>query len=210
LSFDIISSARTSHFFNGHRVKESVDTVVFSLWLLFMVTVKFYIVPSSVWLSVLRFITDGMLGKLTRWLRMLGHDVTYFRSADDEKLVESAKSEKRVLLTRDHKLYQQAVARGLDAVLVEATDEAEKLADLAGRFGFLLEIDLSVSRCPKCNAKIEAVPKGAVVDEIPEATSMHYDDFWKCPGCGQVYWQGAHWKRIETTLEEAKSKLGRM
>jgi uncharacterized protein with PIN domain len=175
-----------------------------------MVTVKFYIVASSVWLSVLRFITDGMLGKLTRWLRMLGHDVTYFRSADDEKLVELAKSEKRVLLTRDHNLYQQAVSRGLDAVLVEATDEAEKLADLAGRFGFILEIDLSVSRCPKCNSRIEAVPKGVVVDEIPEATSMYYDDFWKCLGCGQVYWRGAHWKRIEKTLEEAKSKLRRM
>ena len=174
-----------------------------------MVTVKFYIVASSVWLSVLRFITDGMLGKLTRWLRMLGHDVTYLRSADDEKLVELAKSEKRVLLTRDLKLYQQAVARGLEAVLVEATDEAGKLADLAGRFGFMLEIDLSVSRCPKCNVRIETVSKGVVVDEVPEATAMYYDDFWKCSGCGQVYWRGAHWKRIEKTLEEAKSKLGR-
>jgi uncharacterized protein with PIN domain len=178
------------------------------VFLLITVTVKFYIVLSSVWLSVLRFITDGMLGKLTRWLRMLGHDVTYFRSADDEKLVEIAKCEKRVLLTRDHKLYQQAVARGLDAVLVEATDEAGKLADLAGRFGFMLEIDLSISRCPKCNARIESVSKEEVVDEIPEATSMNYNDFWKCPACGQVYWRGAHWKRIEKTLEEAKSRLG--
>jgi uncharacterized protein with PIN domain len=189
-----------------------VDAIVNSLRLLssFMVTVKLYTVVSNVWLSVLRFIADGMLGKLTRWLRMLGHDVTYFRSADDEKLVELAKSEKRVLLTRDHKLYQQAVAQGLDAVLVEAMDEAGKLADLAGRFGFRLEIDLSVSRCPKCNAKIESVSKGVVVDEIPDATSVNYNDFWRCRGCGQVYWQGAHWKRIEKTLQEAKTKRGRV
>jgi len=172
-----------------------------------MVTVKFYIVPTTHWLLVLRFITDGMLGKLTRWLRMLGHDVNYFRSADDEKLVEMAKSEKRILLTRDCKLYQQAVNRGLEAVLVEETDEAGKLAVLAKRFGFKLEIDLSVSRCPKCNAGISAVSKEVVVDQIPEATSVYYNDFWKCLGCGQVYWQGAHWKRIERTLEEAKSKL---
>jgi len=174
----------------------------------FMVTVKLYIVASSLWLLVLRFITDGMLGKLTRWLRMLGHDVNYFRSADDEKLVEMAKSEKRVLLTRDLKLYQQAVTRGTEAVLVEATDEAEKLADLARRFGFKLEIDLSVSRCPKCNEMIKAVSKEVVADQIPEATSVYYNEFWKCPGCGKVYWRGAHWKRIEKTLEEAKSKLG--
>jgi uncharacterized protein with PIN domain len=173
----------------------------------FMVTVKLYIFASSFWLLVLRFITDGMLGKLTRWLRMLGHDVNYYRSADDKKLVEMAKSEKRVLLTRDRKLYQQAVSRGMEAVLVEAADEAGKLADLARRFGFKLEIDFSVSRCPKCNAKIKTVSKEVVADQIPESTSIYYNDFWKCPGCGKVYWHGAHWKRIEETLEEAKSKL---
>ena len=175
-----------------------------------MVTVKLHIVPTTFWLLVLRFITDGMLGKLTRWLRILGHDVNYFRSADDKKLIEMAKSEKRVLLTRDLKLYQQAVTRGLEAVLVEATDEARKLADLAQRFGFILEIDLSVSRCPKCNARIESVSKEVVVDQIPKATSIYYDDFWKCPRCGQIYWQGAHWKKIEKTLEEAKSRLGQL
>jgi uncharacterized protein with PIN domain len=139
---------------------------------------------------------------------MLGHDVTYFRSADDEKLVEMAKSEKRVLLTRDHKLSQQAATWGVEAVLVEKTDEAEKLADLARRFGFKLEIDLSVSRCPKCNSGIKAVSKDVVINQIPEATSVYYNDFWLCLGCGKVYWQGAHWKRIEKTLEEAKSKVG--
>jgi uncharacterized protein with PIN domain len=148
-----------------------------------------------------------MLGKLTRWLRMLGHDVNYFCSADDQKLVELAKSEKRVLLTSDRKLHQQATSQGVEAVLVEAADEADKLAGLAKRFCFKLEIDLSVSRCPKCNATIRAVPKEDVLDKIPEATSVYYNDFWLCSGCGKVYWQGAHWKRIEETLEEAKSKL---
>lgn len=159
------------------------------------------------WLSILKFIADGMLGKLTRWLRMLGHDVTYYRSLDDEKLLEVALSEKRVLLTRDHKLHKQAATRGVEAVLVEAADEPEKLADLAKRYGFKLEIDLSISRCPKCNTAIETVSKETVIDEIPAATSVYYDDFWKCPGCGQVYWQGAHWKRIEQTLEEAKKLM---
>jgi hypothetical protein len=148
-----------------------------------------------------------MLGKITRWLRMLGHDVKYFRSADDEKLIKLAKSEKRILLTRDHELHQRAMSLGLDAVLVEATNEAEKLADLARQFGFILEIDLKLSRCPKCNARIETVSKEAVIDKIPETTSMYYDNFWRCPVCGQVYWQGAHWKRIKQTLEEAKRKL---
>ncbi len=155
----------------------------------------------------MRFIADGMLGKLTRWLRMLGHDVNYFRSTDDKKLVEMAKSEKRVLLTRDLKLYQQAATQGVEAILVEATDEAEKLADLANRFNFKLEIDLSVSRCPKCNTTIKPVSKETEMHQIPEATSTHYNNFWKCPQCGQVYWQGAHWKKIEKTLKEANDRL---
>ena len=138
---------------------------------------------------------------------MLGHDVHYYRSTDDKELNELAKSEKRILLTRDLKLYQQAVTQGVEAILVEATDEAEKLADLANRFNFKLEIDLSTSRCPKCNTTIKAVSKEMVIHQIPEATSTYYNDFWKCPGCGQLYWQGAHWKMIEKTLKEAKDKL---
>jgi uncharacterized protein with PIN domain len=118
-----------------------------------------------------------------------------------------AQSEKRVLLTRDLALYRLTVTQGVEAILVEATGEAEKLADLANRFNFKLEININSSRCPKCNAKIKAVSKELVINQIPEATTTHYNDFWKCPGCGQVYWQGAHWKRIEKTLKEAKNLL---
>jgi uncharacterized protein with PIN domain len=138
---------------------------------------------------------------------MLGHDVNYFRSTDDKELAKMAKQEKRILLTRDHELIQQAAGLGVEAVLVEATDDVHKLAALAKRLGFKLEIDLKVSRCPKCNTSLEAVTKEKVVDLIPEATSLYYDNFWKCRGCGKVYWQGAHWKRIEKTLKEARSKI---
>lgn len=148
-----------------------------------------------------------MLGKLTRWLRMLGHDVHYYRDSEDKKLVKLAKSEKRILLTRDHELYQQAVTSGVEAVLVEATEEAKKLAYLAKLFNFKLEIDLSSSRCPKCNTQIKAASKRSVINQIPPATSTYYNYFWKCPGCNQIYWQGAHWKRIEEILKEARNIL---
>ncbi len=155
----------------------------------------------------MKFITDGMLGKLTRWLRMLGHDVEYSRSLDDKKLIEKAKSEGRILLTRDFKLYQQAMTQGVDTVLVEAATGAEKLADLASRFNFKLEIDVTVSRCPKCNTKIRSVSKKMVIDRVPETTSTYYSEFWECPRCEQIYWQGAHWKRIEKTLKEARKTV---
>ena len=155
----------------------------------------------------MKFITDGMLGKLTRWLRMLGQDVKYSKAFDDERLIRTAKADNRVLLTRDLKLYQLARKRGVDTTLIESATKAEKLACLAKRFNFKLEIDITVSRCPKCNTLIRPVSKDEIVDRIPEATSTYYEDFWECPGCGQVYWQGSHWRRIEKTLREARQAL---
>jgi len=152
----------------------------------------------------LRFVTDGMLGKLTRWLRMLGQDVVYTGSMDDKELIEKAKKENRVLLTRDLELYQQAIGRGAEAFLVEGKTEAEKLANLVKRFNFRLEIDVRVSRCPKCNARIKSVSKADVINKIPKTTASYYNEFWECPNCRQIYWRGAHWKRIEKTLIEAK------
>jgi uncharacterized protein with PIN domain len=148
-----------------------------------------------------------MLGKLTRWLRMLGQDVVYTGSMDDKELIKKAKKEHRILLTRDLELYQQAIGKGAEAFLVEGTTEAEKLAKLANRFGFKLEIDVKVSRCPKCNTRIKPVKKTDVINKIPGSTSAYYNEFWECPGCQQVYWRGAHWKKIEKTLTEAKKML---
>jgi len=155
----------------------------------------------------MKFIADGMLGKLTRWLRMLGQDVKYSKSLSDEQLIETAKIEDRILLTRDLKLYQLARKQGVDTALIEGATKAEKLAGLAKRFNFKLEIDITVSRCPKCNTPIKPVSKDKILDKIPEATSTHYEEFWECPSCGQIYWRGSHWKRIEKTFREAKQAL---
>lgn len=153
----------------------------------------------------LKFIADGMLGKLTRWLRMLGHDVGYSsRALSDKQLIETVKAEQRVLLTRDLELYKQASMHGAEAFLVEGATEAEKLASLAKRFNLKLEVDVTVSRCPKCNSRIRPVSKDLVTERVPEGTLTNYDEFWECPGCGQVYWQGTHWKRINKTLKDAE------
>jgi uncharacterized protein with PIN domain len=153
-----------------------------------------------------KFIADGMLGKLTRWLRMLGQDVEYFK-LDDSELIAKAKEEQRVLLTRDLELYQRATAKNIDAFYVEGKTEAEKLGELAKRFGIPLHIDLKLSRCPKCNTQIRAVPKEKLAGKVEEKTFRYYNEFWECPKCGSVYWQGAHWGRIRATLKEAEEKL---
>lgn len=155
----------------------------------------------------MRFLTDGMLGSLTRWLRMLGQNVKYSSSLSDRQLIETAKRERRVLLTRDLELYQQATMQGVNAFLVEGATGAEKLANLGKRFGLKLEIDVTISRCPKCNARIKPVQKEKILDRVPKTTSSSYEEFWECSRCGQVYWRGAHWKRINKTLREARRIL---
>lgn len=155
----------------------------------------------------MNFIVDGMLGKLTRWLRMMGHDTKYSTKLDDAELLAIAKEEKRVLLTRDLSLYQQAIAKGMEAYYVEGTTESERLAELAQRFEITLTIDLEKSRCPHCNTKLHSVAKKQIANKLEENTLKYYDVFWSCSNCGRVYWQGAHWKKICATLEDAKEKL---
>ena len=158
----------------------------------------------------MKFIADGMLGKLTRWLRMLGHDVTYSNTLNDVELIVMAKKERRILLTKDLELYQRATAKGIDAFYVEGRTEAERLAELAKRFDISLVIDLKNSRCPRCNTKLRSTPKEKLAGKVERNTFAYYDDFWKCPKCGHIYWQGAHWGRIHATLEEAEENLKKL
>ena len=154
----------------------------------------------------MKFVADGMLGSLARWLRMMGHDVEFPAVLDDDKLMVLAKKENRILLTRDLELYKRSTTRGIDVFYVEGKNESERLGALAKRFGITLEIDLSVSRCPRCNTMIQPVSKEEIANKVEKNTFAHYDEFWVCPKCGKVYWQGAHWPKIRETLEEAKRR----
>ncbi len=148
-----------------------------------------------------------MLGKLTRWLRMLGYNVKYSNKLDDSQLIKIAKNEKRILLTRDLELYQQATAKQVDAFYLKVRTEEEKLAELAKRFKIKLDIDMATSRCPKCNARVKPISKERVADKVDKGTFTYYNEFWECPKCQQVYWQGAHWTKIRKTLEKAKREV---
>jgi uncharacterized protein with PIN domain len=155
----------------------------------------------------LRFLTDGMLGKLTRWLRMLGHNVRYANALDDKALMKIARTEKRILLTRDLELCQQAMGQHAVAFLVEGANEVERLATLSKRFNLELELNPDTSRCPRCNGEIRPVEKDRVTDKIPANTRAVYQEFWECSQCGKIYWQGAHWKKIMETLNQARKML---
>jgi uncharacterized protein with PIN domain len=135
---------------------------------------------------------------------MLGHNVEYANNQDDKELMKTARDEGRILLTRDVELYKQAIYQDIDAFLIEGKNETDRLASLSKRFRIGLELNPSKSRCPKCNARIRPTSKDEIEHKIPSSTKIAYGKFWECPKCEKVYWQGAHWKRIAETLNNAK------
>jgi uncharacterized protein with PIN domain len=138
---------------------------------------------------------------------MLGQDVMYSVEFDDAELLDLAKKENRILLTKDFELYKRAIGRGLDAYYIEGKIESDRLAEVAKRYGLQLTIDMDKSYCPLCNSKLKPTLKEQVQGELEKNTFLYYDNFWKCSNCGQIYWQGAHWAQINKTLNIAKVKL---
>jgi len=158
-------------------------------------------------LSKPRLLLDGMLGKLTRWLRLFGFDAEYRRALSDEELINMAQSEQRILLTRDLDLYRRSKRSGIRALLVEGRSEAEELAEIAQYLGVELSVEQAESRCPKCDASLKHVEKKEVHNKVPPKTYEAYQDFWVCNRCGQIYWRGAHWENIERVFKKANSIL---
>ena len=154
----------------------------------------------------MRFLVDGMLGGLARWLRILGQDVRYDASTKDNELLRIAYEENMVLLTRDEELYQRAMARKIPSGLVLGETEKERLAQIASTFGLHLDVDMAETKCPECGSNLKETPKADVADEVPKTSLELYDRFWRCANqnCEKVYWVGSHWDRIRQTLEEAR------
>lgn len=158
----------------------------------------------------MKFLADGMLGKLARWLRILGNDVIYSVESDDSELLELAKKDERVLLTKDLELYKRAISRGLDYYYVDGKTELDRIAEVAKRYSLPLVIDMDKSHCPICNTKLAVASKEQLQSELEKNTFTYYSKFWKCSNCGQIYWQGAHWTQINNTLNQARAKLEKL
>ncbi len=137
---------------------------------------------------------------------MLGHDVAYDSSATDNSLLDQAERDESVLLTRDEELYRRTLLRKIPSLLVEGEREEERLAEVAKEFHVPLVINMTLTKCPKCGARLVGIPKEKIAGLVPPATLKVYDEFWRCqrPKCGKVYWMGSHWRQINATLMKAK------
>lgn len=144
-----------------------------------------------------RFVLDGHLGKLARWLRLIGYDSLHMNHCDDADLAGISAEQERVLLTRDRGLLmRRCVVHGC---YVRETESVAQLREVMRRYD--LNTTGALTRCMVCNGMINPVGKSAILDLLPENTRKHYTVFFKCGGCGKIFWEGSHHARLRRLIE---------
>ena len=153
-----------------------------------------------------------MLGRTARFLRLLGYDTLYSNSFSDPELLEIAKQQDRILLTRDVELHQRAVKLNIPSCLLSEKDYIDRITTLTNEMNLQLELNPTISRCATCNARIKPIPKKNVEGKVPKGTFSKFDEFWVCTNtkCGKIYYQGPHWVNITKTYEEIKERLNKI
>ncbi|MEW8377210.1 MAG: Mut7-C RNAse domain-containing protein, partial [Candidatus Thiodiazotropha taylori] len=140
-----------------------------------------------------RFVTDAHLGKLARYLRLLGFDTLFFNDIGDQRLVEISLSERRTLLTRDRALLmRRTITHGC---YVHAIEPWLQLVEVVERLDLAAQAR-PFSRCMVCNGSIVAMQKALIEDQLPDQVARHHDQFWRCRECQKIYWQGSHYSKL--------------
>jgi len=140
-----------------------------------------------------KFICDFMLGRLAKWMRLLGFDTLYHRDTDEVGILHQARKEKRMILTRS-----RALAEYENAILIKS----EQLDEQMEQIKELSPIKTPFTRCPECNSKIECVDKEEIREDVPEYIYKVHNNFKKCPCCGRIFWKGSHYKEIKRKIDE--------
>jgi uncharacterized protein with PIN domain len=137
--------------------------------------------------------------RVGRYLRMVGIDTLSPADSEDAAIVESSLIEGRIVLTRDRGLLQRA--RLQRARWIRSQKPREQLVEVIRCFQ--LEDGLAFfSRCLVCNTPLESVSSTAVGQRVPASVRVSQESFTGCPGCGRIYWQGTHYRRMRQLLDQ--------
>lgn len=147
-----------------------------------------------------RFLADCNVGRLARWLRVLGYDAAYEPALPDAQVIARALAEGRVLLTRDADMMRRRVITGgaLKAILLRHDRVEDQVRQVLTELA--LEPSQALSRCLDCNAELEPRAKDAVAHRLPPYVRATQDRFSECPSCARIYWPGTHWERMRERI----------
>ncbi len=149
----------------------------------------------------MKFIVDHNVGKLARWLRMMGYDTIFFTGDDDWQMVMTALNEGRVILTRDTQIMSRGVVSSgrLKALLILSDDPEQQIQQVVKTLNLDTESGL-VSLCLECNQPLEARAKEQVRGRVPDHVFQTQEQYVECPSCHRIYWKGMHWAAMTGKL----------
>ncbi len=146
-----------------------------------------------------RFVLDTHLGKLARYLRLLGFDTLYNNDYTDAELAEiAAKGDKRILLTRDHGLLKRKMVS--HGYFVREDKPEKQVKEVLSRFD-LRNAVRPFRRCTQCNGLIRPADKQQVLEHVPERVAEKLDVFTRCDTCSRVYWKGSHYDHMVKIID---------
>ena len=154
-----------------------------------------------------RFVVDVNVGRLAKWLRVMGYDTEFPRGEDDNDLVRIALRENRVLVTRDAGIgRRRAVRQGLMR-LVHIKDDGlrSQLRQLVR--DLTLNLEGGFSRCVHCNQLLHPVEKGAVASRLPHYVFQNHQNFMECSQRRRLYWRGTHWSAMVSQLAQVYQEV---
>jgi hypothetical protein len=151
----------------------------------------------------MRFAADRMLGKLAKWLRILGYDTLYCRDLSDDEFLGLA-NEGRILLSRNTRLVGKADPEKL--IFLEANDPKVQLQTVVHFLGLKPDPEKFFSRCTVCNGRLDPVEPRDVVERVPDHIWARHNSFSECKSCGKVYWEGSHVERSCLEIQRLLAK----
>ena len=155
-----------------------------------------------------KFLVDGMLGSLARKLRVFGFDTLYLAGAQDEKLLDLARRQHRIIVTADGQLSARSVRKGLSCIPVRGNTDGVRLKEvLSGAERVGVSLTQGPSRCALCNGVLRKTAKGEL-RALPQGVVSRHRLFYVCGDCGQVYWRGTHWKKLRRLRARSWPKKG--
>lgn len=145
-----------------------------------------------------KFILDVHLGKLAKYLRMLGFDTLYQNNFEDDKIIEISVKQKRIILTRDLGILKNnKVTHGY---WIRSQKPKVQLIEVLNRFDLTRQIE-PLNRCIECNGEIVRVEKEEISALLKPKTRKYFHDFFQCKSCKKVYWEGSHYSRMQVNID---------
>jgi uncharacterized protein with PIN domain len=156
-------------------------------------------------LPQIKFVLDTHLGKLAKYLRMLGFDTLYSNDYEDEQLAQIASEQQRIVLSRDRGLLKRKIIEY--GHYVRHTQPLEQLSEIMQWLDIHKYMN-PFSRCTTCNGLLHNVNKKDIESQLEPKTKQYYNAFKQCAECKQIYWKGTHYQRLEQIVQSITDETG--